>query len=50
MLPYRYTSDESLKDAADCAKALGVRYDIVDIVEPVEGFALGSLEAVRGHQ
>ncbi|SNY93867.1 NAD+ synthase [Cohaesibacter sp. ES.047] len=39
MLPYRYTSGESLKDAADCAKALGVRYDIVDIVEPVEGFA-----------
>ncbi|WP_319413983.1 NAD+ synthase [uncultured Cohaesibacter sp.] len=39
MLPYRYTSDESLKDAADCAKALGVRYDIVDIVKPVEGFS-----------
>ena len=45
MLPYRYTSDESLKDAADCAKALGVRYDIVDIAPPVEGFAtsLGAL-------
>ncbi|TLP48882.1 NAD+ synthase [Cohaesibacter sp. CAU 1516] len=39
MLPYRYTSEESLKDAADCAKALGVRYDIVDIAEPVDGFA-----------
>nr|WP_321482885.1 NAD+ synthase [uncultured Cohaesibacter sp.] len=39
MLPYRYTSEESLKDAAECAKALGVRYDIVDIVKPVEGFA-----------
>ncbi|WP_373235583.1 NAD+ synthase [Cohaesibacter celericrescens] len=39
MLPYRYTSDESLKDAADCATALGVRYDIVDIAEPVDGFA-----------
>ncbi|WP_343314141.1 NAD+ synthase [Brucella sp. BE17] len=38
MLPYRYTSDESLKDAADCAQALGVRYDIVPIAEPVEGF------------
>ncbi|MDT6938634.1 NAD+ synthase [Brucella pseudogrignonensis] len=38
MLPYRYTSEESLKDAADCAKALGVRYDIVPIAEPVEGF------------
>jgi len=38
MLPYRYTSDESLKDAADCAKALGVRYDVVPISAPVEGF------------
>ncbi|MFK3667285.1 NAD+ synthase [Ochrobactrum teleogrylli] len=38
MLPYRHTSGESLQDAADCAKALGVRYDIVPIAEPVEGF------------
>lgn len=39
MLPYRYTSNESLSDAAACAEALGVRYDIVPIAEPVEGFA-----------
>lgn len=45
MLPYRYTSDESLKDAADCAKALGVRYDVVDIAEPVDGFS-SSLKAL----
>ena len=38
MLPYRYTSGESLKDAEDCANALGVRYDILPIAEPVEGF------------
>jgi NAD+ synthase len=38
MMPYRYTSKESLKDAEDCAKALGVRYEIVPISEPVEGF------------
>ena len=38
MLPYRYTSDESLKDAQDCADALGVRYETVPISEPVEGF------------
>ncbi len=38
MMPYHYTSGESLKDAEDCAKALGVRYEIVPIVEPVEGF------------
>src|SRR5437879_13047874 len=38
LLPYRYTSNESLSDAADCAKALGVRYDIVPIAPAVEGF------------
>jgi NAD+ synthase len=38
MLPYRYTSNASLADAAACAEALGVRYDIVPIAEPVEGF------------
>ena len=43
MLPYRYTSNDSLADAADCAKALGVRYDIVPIEPPVEGF-VGMLE------
>ena len=37
MLPYRFTSNESLSDAAACAKALGIRYDIVPIAEPVEG-------------
>ncbi|GGA84029.1 NAD+ synthase [Brucella endophytica] len=38
MLPYRYTSKESLKDAEDCARALGTRYDTVPIHAPVEGF------------
>jgi NAD+ synthase len=49
MLPYRYTSNESLADAADCARALGVRYDIVPIAEPVEGFghALAKMFAGR---
>ena len=37
MLPYRFTSNELLADAAACAKALGLRYDIVPIAEPVEG-------------
>ncbi len=36
MLPYRYTSEESLKDAKDCADRLGVRYDIVSIGSPVD--------------
>lgn len=39
MMPYRYTSKDSLKDAEDCARALGCRYDIVPIAEPVDGFA-----------
>jgi NAD+ synthase len=38
MLPYRYTSNESLSDAAACAEALGVRYETISIAEPVEGF------------
>ena len=38
MLPYRYTSEESLADAAECAKALGVPYDICQIEKPVAGF------------
>jgi len=38
MLPYRYTSAESLKDAADCASRLGVEYDILPIAPAVEGF------------
>jgi NAD+ synthase len=37
MLPYRFTSNESLSDAAACATALKIRYDIVPIAEPVEG-------------
>ena len=33
MMPSRYTSDDSLKDAKDCIAALGCRYDIVPIKE-----------------
>jgi NAD+ synthase len=40
MLPYRYTSQHSLDDAAACAKALGVHYDVVPI-----GPAVDALEA-----
>jgi len=38
MMPFDYTSAESLDDAANCAKALGVRYESVPIKAPVEGF------------
>jgi NAD+ synthase len=37
MLPYKFTSGDSLKDAADCAKALGCRYDSVAIAPAVDG-------------
>jgi NAD+ synthase len=47
MLPYTYTSQDSLVDAKECAALMGVRYDIVPIKEPVEGFlsALGPMFA-----
>lgn len=48
MMPYRYTSDLSLKDAEDCAKALGCRYDIVQIEEPVQGFLSNLSEMFEG--
>ncbi|MET0430325.1 MAG: NAD+ synthase, partial [Microvirga sp.] len=38
MMPYRYTAASSLEDAEACAEALGVRYDVVEIAAPVEGF------------
>jgi NAD+ synthase len=49
MLPYRYTSNVSLSDAAQCAKALGVKYDVVPIAPAVEGFLtmLGKMFAGR---
>jgi NAD+ synthase len=43
MLPYRFTSRDSLVDAKACAEALGVRYDTLPIAPAVEG-----LEAVLG--
>ena len=48
MLPYRYTSQESLADAAACTKALRIRYDVVPIVEPVEGFAHALKDVFKG--
>ena len=41
MLPYRYTSKQSLEDAASAAKALGISYEVVPIAPAIEG-----LEAV----
>jgi len=38
MLPYRFTSRESLDDAAQVAGALGVKYDTIPIAPAIEGF------------
>lgn len=48
MMPYRYTSKDSLKDAEDCARALGCRYDIVPIFEPVDGFSHALTQLFEG--
>jgi NAD+ synthase len=37
MMPYRFTGNESLSDAAACAQALGLRYDTLPIHAAVEG-------------
>jgi NAD+ synthase len=37
MLPFKFTSQVSLNDAAACAEALGVRYEMLPIASAVEG-------------
>ncbi|MEO5971890.1 MAG: NAD+ synthase [Sphingomicrobium sp.] len=41
MLPSKYTSDDSLEDARECARLLGCRHDVVPIVPAVD--ALGAM-------
>ncbi len=38
MMPSRYTADESLSDAAEIARLLGVHYDIIAIEDAVSSF------------
>ncbi|WP_375614679.1 NAD+ synthase [Bartonella sp. AC535YNZD] len=38
MMPYHFTSQESLKDAKECADLLGCHYEIIPIAQPVEAF------------
>ncbi len=49
MLPSRYTSAESLRDAADCAAMLGCRYDTIPIAPAVAAYGdmLGPVFAGR---
>jgi len=48
MMPYKFTAQESLDDAAACAQALGVRYDVLPIAAAVEGFELALKPAFTG--
>ena len=48
MLPYKYTSSESLADAEVCAQMLGCRYDVVPIKDPVEGFMASLSDLFEG--
>ena len=48
MMPYKFTSQESLDDAAACAKALGVRYQALPIAPAVEGFEAALAAAFTG--
>jgi NAD+ synthase len=50
MLPYRFTSGESLKDAEDCARALGLRYDVTPIAAAVEGVEQALSKLFEGTQ
>ncbi len=38
MMPSRYTSDESLEDAQECAQLLNVPYETIPIERPVDAF------------
>jgi NAD+ synthase len=48
MLPSKFTSDDSLADAAACAKALGIRYDKISIEPAVAGLTWGLKDLFAG--
>ena len=48
MLPSKFTSDESLMDAAACAKSLGLRYDKISIEPGVAGITWGLRDVFAG--
>ncbi len=48
MLPYKFTSKDSLNDAEQCAKALGVRYETIPIAPAVEGLEAALAETFKG--
>jgi NAD+ synthase len=48
MMPYKFTAQESLDDAAACAKALGVKYQLLPIAPAVEGLEAALKPAFTG--
>jgi NAD+ synthase len=48
MLPYRYTSQDSLDDAAVIARTLGVHYDIIPIESAVRGLDAALADVLAG--
>ena len=48
MMPYRYTRNESVRDASACAEALGLRYDTLPIEPAVAGIAKALEPALAG--
>ena len=48
MMPYKFTAQESLDDAAACAKALGVKYQLLPIAKAVEGLEAALTPAFTG--
>ena len=48
MLPYKFTAQESVDDAAACAKALGLHYQVLPIAPAVEGLEAALKPAFAG--
>ena len=48
MLPSKYTSEESLEDARECARLLGCRHDVISIAPGVAAFDEALAEAFEG--
>ncbi|MDP6429622.1 MAG: NAD+ synthase [Rhodospirillales bacterium] len=48
MMPSPYTSDESLEDAAECARTLGLKYDTVRIESAMQAFSGMLTEVFEG--
>jgi NAD+ synthase len=48
MMPSKYTSQESLEDARECAQMLGIRYDIIDVEPAIQAFGSTLAEVFAG--